>query len=66
MPATAVATNPKFRIVCSTCGSEDVVVDAWARWNTREQSWEIADVLDAAFCRNCDGECLTEERAVIA
>jgi hypothetical protein len=42
--------------VCSHCGSENVLLDAWAAWNIETQSWELANVFDAAFCEDCDGE----------
>ncbi len=43
--------------VCSSCGSDRVVRDAWAVWNAETQEWELQQVFDAAFCRTCEGEC---------
>ena len=41
---------------CKHCKSEDVVLDAWAYWNTDNGSWELDKVFDYSFCRDCDGE----------
>ena len=45
------------RRVCSSCGSENVVHDAWASWNVEEQKWELENWFDDAFCRECDESC---------
>lgn len=42
--------------VCATCGSQDVVVDAWASWNPATAMWELEDCSDAAFCKACNGK----------
>jgi len=44
-------------MVCETCGSEDVRLDAWAAWDTENQRWELAQTFDYAHCENCEGEC---------
>lgn len=55
---TAAQKKRKYRIVCTHCGSDDVVVDAWAEWDAAEYRWRVAEVFDStAHCRNCDGEC---------
>jgi hypothetical protein len=48
--------EPKVRIVCGTCGSEDVSRDAWGDWDVRTQRWELRCVFDYAFCHDCAGE----------
>lgn len=48
----AVATQYPF---CATCGSADVLRDAWAGWNSLTGAWELDQVFDHAFCRKCDG-----------
>jgi hypothetical protein len=45
-----------MRVICRECGSEDVVRDAWVRWDASSQAWEIATTLPAAYCHQCDGE----------
>jgi hypothetical protein len=52
----------KVKMVCSHCGSEDVLCDAYAVWNTDNQEWEIGSLFDkGAYCNTCDGECRIEE-----
>jgi len=45
----------RVKKVCSVCGSDDVLVDAYAKWDVDIQHW----VLDGAFaedvyCAQCD------------
>ena len=42
--------------VCKYCGSENVVMDAWVKWNSEKNGWEIDAVLDNAFCYDCEGD----------
>lgn len=42
--------------VCATCGSQDVVVDAWASWNPATATWELEDCSNTAFCKACNGK----------
>jgi ribosomal protein L37AE/L43A len=46
--------------VCSYCGSEDVLRDAWAAWSEENQAWELASTFDAAWCNSCEGEAKLE------
>lgn len=46
-------------IRCTVCHSDDVVADAWAKWNPEKDEWEIDDVFDTYYCKNCEGECIT-------
>lgn len=41
---------------CHTCGSERVVKDAWACWNSEYGLWEIETVFDRPFCNQCEAE----------
>lgn len=41
---------------CKTCGSERVVRDAWACWNTASGLWELETVFDQEFCHKCENE----------
>lgn len=49
---------PKFvRMVCETCGSSDVLADAYAEWDTVTQEWGLQNTFDkGAHCNTCDGE----------
>lgn len=51
----------RIDIVCSDCGSRNVMRDAWARWNTSAQCWELGDVFDQGYCEDCDGEATLKE-----
>ena len=48
--------------VCETCGSDNVYVEAYARWNVDAQSWALATKFDNYYCGDCDDEtyCDTE------
>ena len=51
--------DPKvIRMVCATCGSEDVL----AEWDAQNQCWSVQSVMDKGhYCTACDGECRIEE-----
>lgn len=40
--------------ICKACGSDDVVKDAWASWNSETGLWELMDIFDYNFCRACE------------
>jgi len=42
--------------VCSYCGSTDVLVDAWAKWDEETQTWVLHSVYENSICNACDGE----------
>lgn len=47
----------KTRMVCRTCGSDDVLADAYASWSFGDQEWQVASTFDkGAFCNDCGGE----------
>jgi len=52
----SAAKVEKVTFVCNTCGSEDVVVDAWAYWEKKNQRWRLATTYDHSHCNNCDDE----------
>lgn len=56
----------KIEVVCETCGSAEVLLDAWAEWDVEQQDWTLHDTLTQGFCCACDGECHLIEREVIA
>ena len=56
-----MAEQPKVRMVCETCGSEDVSRDAWSDWDVQTQDWVLRTVFDYGHCHACDGETRIEE-----
>lgn len=40
--------------ICATCGGDNVLKDAWARWDVELQEWQLDNVFDDAFCEDCD------------
>lgn len=48
--------EPKLRMVCGTCGSDDVSRDAWDDWDVTTQDWVLRTVFDYAHCHACEGE----------
>jgi len=51
MPAT------KYNKVCSQCGSDDVFLDASAKWDIHTQQWVLDEVTEPtsenSFCNEC-------------
>ncbi len=54
-----------IEIICSVCGSDDVVRDAWAAWDTDRQEWVLASVFDDAFCEACERSVALSERTLL-
>ena len=54
--AVSIAIGALEYPICGTCGSENVVCDAWARWNRITQEWELDQTFDDTFCRDCDAD----------
>ncbi len=49
------------KLICTTCGGENVRVDAYALWNVERQDYELVATYDkGASCEDCDGECRSE------
>lgn len=46
----------RIKMVCSHCGSDDVMRDAYAAWDTVNQDWMLCNVFDQAYCNQCGGE----------
>lgn len=44
----------RYKKVCERCGSEDIVLDAHANWDTLYQEWVLLTVYDDCFCNNCN------------
>lgn len=52
----------KIKLVCSECGGEDVLIDAYAMWNARIQRMEVTHTFDKGhFCNTCGAECTVEK-----
>lgn len=58
----ATTKSQRVAIVCSTCGSENILVDAWAEWDVESQSWVVAETFKTAVCGACNGECSVSEK----
>jgi hypothetical protein len=41
---------------CANCGSERVVVDAWACWSPYCGLWELETTFDQAYCKACEAQ----------
>lgn len=50
--------------VCDRCGGEDVVVDAYARWNPYKNDFELDAVFEYCYCNECEEECDLEDKEV--
>lgn len=53
--------------ICSTCGSDDVFVDASAVWDGVQQQWELEDShvdVSQAFCRDCNNSCTLKDEVL--
>jgi hypothetical protein len=50
-----MTTEKKTKPVCQNCGSEDVLVDAYAAWNSEDYKYEVELTFDEWFCNGCDG-----------
>lgn len=41
---------------CGECGSKSVTRDALLKWQASAQDWYIFDILDTAYCEECEKE----------
>jgi hypothetical protein len=46
----------KEKPVCAHCGSESIVVDAYAEWDNDAQDWVLQNVFSEYFCGDCESE----------
>jgi hypothetical protein len=52
----------KLRMICGSCGGDNVLCDAFANWNVETQAWELHSTYDkGSHCEDCEGECRIEE-----
>lgn len=50
--------SAKQRPVCSSCGSPDVLCDAYAEWDAEAQEWTLQNTFEQTVCNGeCGGEC---------
>jgi hypothetical protein len=62
---TAVLNKQKSKVVCTACGSEAVLVNAWEKWDAAKQRWQLADIFESnAYCANCECECSIAEQCL--
>ena len=53
-----------IKIVCGTCGTENIRRDAWAEWDVANQEWVLGCVFDAGHCEECGGSSNLKEVAI--
>lgn len=50
--------EPTQRLVCASCGGEDVTIDATASWDTEAKTWTLLSTDETnSWCEDCGGEC---------
>jgi Zn finger protein HypA/HybF involved in hydrogenase expression len=42
--------------ICPYCGSENISIDAAARWNVERQEWVLSGTMDSGGCDDCQQE----------
>jgi hypothetical protein len=53
--------------VCSACGSDNVVSDAWVRWDVASQEGVLDDVFPGDdFCHACEAGTTIKDREIEA
>jgi hypothetical protein len=51
-----MAQQPRYKMVCPDCGSDDVSKDATVRWDVDKQAWGVTGLFDGGHCDGCDIE----------
>lgn len=55
------ASMKRFKPVCSGCGSDNVVCQAHAEWDTFTQQWVLGSIIDDdLLCGSCGSELSAE------
>ena len=54
----------KITKVCKECGSEQVMLDAWAAWDVDKQEWTLYDVFPDSWCETCEGVCTIIDKEI--
>ncbi|SCA58128.1 hypothetical protein MTBPR1_80182 [Candidatus Terasakiella magnetica] len=44
----------KIKIVCTSCGNNEILVDAYATWSIELQKYELSSTFEKAHCEKCD------------
>jgi len=42
--------------LCPSCGSDNMIIDAAARWSVPDQKWELTTTHDIVTCDDCGDE----------
>ena len=42
--------------ICNECKSENVVFDAWARWDKNTEQMALDKIFDETYCIDCDSQ----------
>lgn len=51
--------------ICSKCKSTEVLSDAYAVWDLKQQYWVLQNTFNkGSYCNKCDGECRLEWRTL--
>ena len=45
----------KEKPTCCHCGSDNVLVDAYAEWDADKQEWVLLTTFDDYYCQDCCG-----------
>lgn len=51
-----MAQQPRYKMACPDCGSENVSKDATVRWDVDNQDWSISGIKSVGFCSDCKTE----------
>ena len=51
-----ISDSLPVQMICETCGSNNVMHDAWAVWDVEAQRWELGATFDYAHCETCESE----------
>ena len=54
-----IEKEKRIKKICGKCGSEDVLIDAYAQWNVEKQDFVLNCTFEHSFCfcNKCQGEC---------
>lgn len=61
----AVTYLPAYQLICASCGSDDVVADAVARWDGDNACWDLSSTFDDRVCCSCNAEGASILRAIL-